>query len=497
MQADWDALAARVRQEVEGFQKEYERERSAYATAEPPPTRAEWAAWAEAWRARSQALAEDFARRLDAFLARHGLGDCRASFELPSFAFSAESGPDAEEALTSRAPPEDDPYVAADREVQEVWSRCGTDDVEARRACEQEARALYERRYLESPPPTRMGDEFGSFQVYWDEAGGEIAAVGKHVRLRGNPDSQILSEVACGGQRILDRAYAHGFLEGFDFSDQGPGALLRISAGGRGVVDLHDNVRCVLNLATGPTIPAFTLDVADYFDASSVPGEGLRFSDGATDVRLRVHQGTWVLGEGHVVEVRGRATLLVVNAADPRADLGGPYQEAVARNYVAAEVRVAFEEGELRTDIVPMSDVDVRLERPGPDRLYAVVESREVSGKTLVLRLDRELFEGSRLGVKVNSQEGDWVQPEACVQRASDLADVLDPTDDGECHEYWVVSDRLGYQVLVSISHFSQKRIDVEADPRVFPVPGPHGLGFLLAGATAFLVLAWRRSSAP
>jgi len=82
------------------------------------------------------------------------------------------------------------------------------------------------------------------------------------------------------------------------------------------------------------------------------------------------------------------------------------------------------------------------------------------------------------------------------AREADSLDDVLNPADDGEAPEYWVVQDKNGFQVLVSFPHFSTKKVTIQsADAeKLEPSFGVPALDFvLLVAALAFAGIVGRR----
>lgn len=115
-------------------------------------------------------------------------------------------------------------------------------------------------------------------------------------------------------------------------------------------------------------------------------------------------------------------------------------------------------------------------------------------GRTFIIDIDPELFGDSEILVRyfvVHPESG--VELEGSIQEADDLQDILDPSDDGDAAEYWMVEDVAGLHVMVSIPHWSVHSVALEADSTgAVGTPGP-ALPLTIAALAAVAVIGRRR----
>jgi hypothetical protein len=343
---------------------------------------------------------------------------------------------------------------------------------EIMRECEKKIRAHFEQFYKEEDLQGDVDNGFGSFEMYFDEAAGEIHVTGKYLALVGNPESQMMSDVTCGGQSFIDQLYANGYLENFDFEQTGEGTALAVKAAGAKILQIHDNPRCVINLATGGTVTELTLDLADYLDLKE-EDNGVSFTDGETSGKILLHDGDLDIEDGNVVVLHSKATFFVSNSAG--AEAGGNslakdlnFQKALEDGNIGGDILIGGDGDEFNADATPYGDMDMNVTQDEDDTINITIEKDEPEGKTIVVSIDEQVMNVKELeDVEVNVYallDTDPLGEEvACLNEAEDLQDVLDPTDDGECHEWWVVLDKNGVQVLISIPHFSAKRIEIQS----------------------------------
>lgn len=347
---------------------------------------------------------------------------------------------------------------------------------EIMKRCEAEIRSHYQDFYQKEGRPEGREDEFGSFNIFMDEADHKIVVTGKYLGLSGNPDTQMMLDVTCGGQKFLDSVRAKGFLEAFDFENTGEGTKLDIKAGGRSVLQLHDNPRCAINVRAGGAVPSIALDLADYLDVEK-DENGYRFSDGEIDGKVLVNSGDASLESGGVLVVTGHATFLVSSGAAGSAgssfsgDLN--IKHALEKGKVGAEVLVALNGDKIKSDATPYADMEIGVEKKGDRGISATIDSASHDGKTVVMSFDGDIFSDLELDVQVFAVEGEE-ETAACVREASSLQDVLEPGDDEDCQEYWAVEDKAGVHLMVSFPHFSKKRVEIQSVGTSVggPIPG-------------------------
>lgn len=80
-----------------------------------------------------------------------------------------------------------------------------------------------------------------------------------------------------------------------------------------------------------------------------------------------------------------------------------------------------------------------------------------IGGRTIVINVEEEFFD----------LENDTIveYDEKIISMADDLADILDPNDDGSNPEYLITVGANGIQILVSIPHFSEHMISIYSLP--------------------------------
>lgn len=90
------------------------------------------------------------------------------------------------------------------------------------------------------------------------------------------------------------------------------------------------------------------------------------------------------------------------------------------------------------------------------ERVEITIGSAAHEGKTLLVSLDPDTIPGMARGKAAIKFDGEL------VAQASSYADILDPSDDGDLAEYFVLAGEAGTQVLVSIPHFSVHTVTLE-----------------------------------
>lgn len=143
-------------------------------------------------------------------------------------------------------------------------------------------------------------------------------------------------------------------------------------------------------------------------------------------------------------------------------------EAALAQRNLGAEVTlVRTEDTELFDDTVLYEDLELEIEpgtvsgtRTTGGAYTLTVDSASHTGKTVVVNFESGLIDTSDLAFRYYNVDPDRTV-EAPIMKASSLADVLDPLDDGAVAEYWVVEDEDGTQVLVSFPHFSTHKVEL------------------------------------
>lgn len=506
-------------QEMEAFHKKFESDRHQFSREKH--SQEEWQAWGEKWREEGTAIGNMFQEKYMAFINGRDLGPCARYMPPPPF-FGGPGGPGGGLGGPpggggrggpgdhfDMGPPQDNRFYEEDEAVRKIREECEAqmkelygestgpggpgDNPEKRekmkalmKDCERRVREHFQQFYEDEVEFEDREESFGSFEMFFDEEEMVIQVSGKYTSFVGNPDSQVLSEFSCGGQLFLDQAFVNGYLEEFEPEETEEGTALIISTQGRQIISIHDNPRCTMNLATSSTVKEITLDFADYLDIDE--GEnGYTFTDGEVSGKLLKHSGRSSEDDGNVIELKGKWTLLMSKSHATKAaksafvesdELAGALEEG----NIGAEVIVALDkktEGKVKVDSTPYGDMEVAVELEDEDTVSANIESDSEDGKTVVLAFDKDIFSSPDLAVGVFAVEEDddgetSETEEDCVQEAKNLEDALDPNNDGDCHEWWVVQDKLGVHVLVSIYHFSEKRVEISSvgTSSVGPLPG-------------------------
>lgn len=516
---------------MNSFQASFEADRSSFAKAKHSPE--EWKVWGESWRKNGEAIGKAFQEEFRAFVESRDLGPCMQYLPPPPFAghMGGPGGPPGGDDRFAREPPPDSRHYDEYKRVGDLRSQCeeglrgGPDEdygfdrrnsslegEEAPRAgaskekfreCEREIRKHYEEFYEEEAKSDEFEDEFGSFQMVMSEDGAEV--VGKYTQLSGDPNSQMIGPVLCGGVEVLERMFANGYLDDFSFEDTKEGTALQVSAGGGTVFSIHDNPRCTINFATTSTVKQITLDFdEDVWDLEKA-SNGYRFTDGDLEGKILVHSGKLKEGEDGELVLKGKATLLLSKShatKASRSDLASDedFADALEDGNIGAEVVVALDkEDEVKVATTEYAGLEIAVELEEDDSVSATIDAEQHDGKTVVFAFDGDIFDTTNLDVGVieieEDEDGEPKETELdCVQEAKNLEDVLDPTNDGECHEYWAVQDKLGVHLLVSFPHFSTKKVTIQSvgTSVVGPIPGFDLALWALAVLGAVTVVAIR-----
>ncbi|HLE48287.1 MAG TPA: hypothetical protein VI818_08320 [Candidatus Thermoplasmatota archaeon] len=365
---------------------------------------------------------------------------------------------------------------------------------EIMRECEKRIRATFEDSRDHGPEGPGFEERFGSLEMFFDEDLGRIVVQGKFLALQGDPESQMMEDVTCDGALFIDSLFVNGLLADFRPTQTGEGTALEVfDSNHKRILSLHDNPRCVINVAASDEIPSITLDLADHLDVEKTESGDLKFSDGDVDGAVLLHGADAELGDGNQIVIDGKATFLVKSRGATSAALGGSrYDDAIESKKLGAEIKIGKGDNkdDLAVDSVPMGDLEVDVEG-GENEVSATIDSEEGTGKTVVLEIDAAVFSSDELNVLITGEDN----ASLVFSEASSLEDVLDPADDGpDGIEYWIVEDKNGFHVLVSFAHFSVKHVKItsaESGPGGFGVPGFETI--LLAGALLAAAFVGRR----
>ena len=166
---------------------------------------------------------------------------------------------------------------------------------------------------------------------------------------------------------------------------------------------------------------------------------------------------------------------------------------------IGAEVIVDLDsDDELKTEATPYGELEVEVEQTEDDAISATFSSEDHDGKTIVMAFAKDIFDSVELDLTAFEvdEESEDADEEAidCVQEADDLQDVLDPNNDDECIEWWVVQDKNGVQTLISIYGFSTKRVEIQsvASSAMGGIPGFELVAWALGVLAAIGIVAVR-----
>lgn len=134
---------------------------------------------------------------------------------------------------------------------------------------------------------------------------------------------------------------------------------------------------------------------------------------------------------------------------------------AIAKDHIGAEVTIGRpegDEGKLREDVVEFGNVTVTtLAQQG--NVTLIVSGHGFDGRVIVVNVDPWVF-GQR-----NREDFVFLFDNASIESASSLVDALDPDDDGLAPEYYFVQTDDGYQVLLTVPHYSVHTFTIAGIP--------------------------------
>ncbi len=513
--AEMQSMMQQFDADMKSFHESFEADRKTFGQSQHTPE--EWQAWGEAWREKGRLKGEEFHSSLKSFVESKGLGDCMQFMPPPPMMGGPGGGPGGPppDQRYQKGPSGDNRFQKEDDFGRQLREECGKQifDLvgpppeqggriptaeeqqqihEIMKKCEKKAREhfgeVYQDEFSSDGPQKGANQNFGSFEVFFDESSQSVRVTGKFLALVGNTESQVMTDITCGGQSFIDELAVSGFLEDFSFDDTGEGTALGVKASGSQILQLHDNPRCTINIGVAGTINEITMDLADYLDVEETD-KGVKFSDGEIDGTVLVHDGEFDLGENNELVFSGKATFLVSNSVGAQASSSSLASDlnvkaALEEGNIGAEVVIVADEEEgAKSDATPYGDLEVEVDIVSEEEVSVTVDSESEEGKTIVMSLDEEVLPVEALeDVEVQvyeepvAEEGNVsiasTEAEACTREATNLQDVLDPTDDGDCNEFWVVTDKLGTQVLVSNPHYSEKRISIKSASGGSSIPG-------------------------
>lgn len=278
------------------------------------------------------------------------------------------------------------------------------------------------------------------------------------------------------GQRLFDLAVtAVPGGEAARVVARGPETLLRTGAF---TFKAHDNPGAVAKLETDGTVtftfgPEATLRLLD--------DERARFAIGNLTGTLR---GDDLAVTGATVQATGDV-LVFLDASrgkiDPhRRDIG----EAISKRRVGAEASFNKPDGKLEQDVISYGNVTMTTVKAETGNLTVLVEGHGTEGRILVLNVD------GRIVAAQKKEDLNILLDNLTIPQADDLADILDPDNDGYTPEYYVVFDTQAeaFQLLVSVPHYSVHTLSVTA---IQLLPPPSVVLGIVAGVALLVPSAY------
>lgn len=167
------------------------------------------------------------------------------------------------------------------------------------------------------------------------------------------------------------------------------------------------------------------------------------------------------------------------------AEVSNAKREAMINGSLGAEVDLTSSDEGIEDQTVLYDDLEVTLEEKEPGKVRFVVDGELETGRTVVVNADPGLFEGDRLSVSYHDIYENGTEEEIPIRLANTVQDVMNPNDDST-PEYLPAKGAQGWQVMVSIPHFSAHAVTIQSVTAQAPPS-------IMAGALAaagFLVLA-------
>lgn len=344
----------------------------------------------------------------------------------------------------------------------------------------------------ERPDPARP---FGAFQA----SDGQVD--GRYVSFNYTADPAALADVSVKGVPLFDAAALDG-----SAAHQFRGAAFALS-GDNGSLVIHDNpavafqiqpeddTTWVLNLAHHLTVNATDEEerwlVTDGRDLHGV----LLFEDdpGYDDVNKSFtgDEGVRFVVVPEEVHDAGADDGGQMGSASEEAEISNAKRDALAKGTLGAEVNLASgDNGSVEDQTVIYDDLEVTLEEKEQGKVRFVVDGELETGRTVVVNADPGLFEGERLSISYHDIYENGTEEEVPIRLASTVQDVMDPNDDST-PEYLPAEGAQGWQVMVSIPHFSAHAVTIQSVTSQAPPSVMAGalaaVGFLVfAGANLF-----------
>ena len=370
------------------------------------------------------------------------------------------------------------------QESQRSAREACADDPQNRSGCMQEVRdrqrAYDEARRAEHAQAVEGAGRAARMGHF--ETDGDLVA-GRHVSFVLDAENGTLRDLAVSGALVA---------EAVTVADAGAFVATRLHGGAlalewqNATVHAHDNPALALRIradAGGRIAFAEGLNLTEENGTVLAEGPGLRATLAAANATI----------EGNAVAFDARAHL-VVHARNPLLpEAANLHREEIERakgkGKVGAEITVL---GGDAVDVAVLEDVTLAFDRRA-DALRFVVGASGIPGQTFVINVDRGVLRADDLSLRYFDEVGGEFVEVPIVQAQGGLADCLDATDDST-PEYCVVRGPDGWQVLVSVNHWSVHAIEIAGVAVPAPPSALAGLvgAFALSGVAAYVLFRRR-----
>ena len=242
----------------------------------------------------------------------------------------------------------------------------------------------------------------------------------------------------------------------------------------------HDNPGAVAKVETDGTA-TFAFPAGVTF--TQLGRERVEFTIGDVSGTLKGH-GLRVNGSSVTVDDEGLVTLHSARGHfdQHRPDIG----RAIGKGEVGAEATIArsAEGDELVQDVVSYGNVTMTTLRAERGNLTVAIEGHGTEGRVLVLNVDGRLVGAQK------REDLTILMDNLSIPQATDLADILNASDDGFLPEYYLVFDPQteSFQLIVSVPHYSVHILSVFAP---VPLPPPSVVFGVVAGVAVLVPGGW------
>ncbi|HVM45104.1 MAG TPA: hypothetical protein VM582_04135, partial [Candidatus Thermoplasmatota archaeon] len=335
-------------------------------------------------------------------------------------------------------------------------------------------------------------DAFGAFRVYHDGT-----AVGSFVRLKADQAAGAVSGFTMiATERPVFASLAAGRAPFSSTSGDGVSVLklesrdVRLefsdTTSGFAKILAHQDTEAAFRLAAGLRAESRGASVVELVDERGeqvgslilVGGSlaGHLETRGRDEVRAQLSRGGELLFRAHagieselsaaqrtminqaIAAGRVAGQVIVQSQAELSADAVALEQTARAEgDSVVLAARRAF--GDITSSVTASYGAVNVVTAATKQKVELTIASATHEGKTIIVSLDPHTIPGMAKGKAIIRFDGQ------IVGQASSYADILDPSDDGDVAEYFVLAGEAGTQVLVSIPHFSVHTVTLEQRP--------------------------------